>query len=261
MRHYGIAILLSICVIGIANSDSFLTAESFPETFNDLSFTDRIAVLAEGYEPYEAEFKPGLNGTLVCVSGCPYQGMTIEDYEQLVERNTKKALKDTNKPSIVNPFFANNKCKVYVECPVARHPDIPVGQVSPNGEPLIGEPRITSSQGQRIHPITGKEHNHEAIDYAVPTGTCVYTTATGIVEKTWHDNRCGNGLKIKYANGMSAVFCHLEKSLVAKDENIAAGCAVALSGNTGNSTGPHLHYALKQNGEPVYTHQFTGRAK
>lgn len=262
MRYYGIAILLSGLVVGVANSDSFLTAQSFPKTFNDLSFTDRMAVLAEGYEPFEAEFEPGPNGTLVCVRGCPYQGMTIENYEQFVERNTKKALEDTSNPGIVNPFLTNNKCKTYTECPVARHPDIPVGQITPNGEPLIGKPTISSPFGRRIHPIKEQEHLHTAIDYAVPTGTCVYTTANGTVEKVWHDASCGNGLKIKYSNGMSAVFCHLDKSLVAEGENIAAGCAVAVSDNSGASTGPHLHYAIKdKNNEFTNPSKFTGRAK
>lgn len=256
MRYYEIAILLSVCIVGAANGDSFLTAESFPKTFNDLSFTDRMAVLAEGYEPYEAEFEPGPNGTLVCVSGCPYQGMTIEDYEQFVDRNTKKAIEEASNSNVVNPFFANNKCKVYTECPVARHPDIPVGQVEPYGEPLIGKPTISSGYDDVRAGIP-----HHAIDYAIPTGTCVYTTANGTVEKIWHDNRCGNGLKIKYANGKSAIFCHLEKSLITKGEKVAAGCAVALSGNTGHSTGPHLHYALKRNGGAIRTPDFTKRAK
>lgn len=263
MRYYGIAILLSVCIIGVANSGSFLTAESFPETFNDLSFTDRMAVLAEGYEPFESEFEPGPNGALVCVSGCPYQGMTIENYEQFVDRNTKKAIEEASKPNVVNPFFANNKCKVYTECSVARHPDIPVGQVAPYGEPLIGKPTISSPFGRRIHPIKGKVHEHVAIDYDVPTGTCVYTTANGVVESTWrNDPDCGNGLKIKYADGISAIFCHLEKSLVTKGEKVAAGCAVAVSDNSGASMGPHLHYGMKdKNDNFIDPSSFTKRAK
>lgn len=262
MRYYGISILLSGLVVGVANGDSFLTAQSFPKTFNDLSFTDRMAVLAEGYEPFESEFEPGPNGALVCVKGCPYQGITIQDYDDFVRKNTEQALADAGAhqsgiTSKIDSFLArkNGKC-------IAKHPDIPATQDIPWGEPVIGKPKISSPYGGRFHPIKHKQHIHTGIDYAVPTGTYVYTTANGTVEKVWHDPDCGNGLKIKYATGLSAIFCHLDYSLVNAGDIVYAGCAVAVSDNSGASMGPHLHYGMKdKNDNFIDPSSFTKRAK
>ena len=81
------------CLTGwaaVAHSASLLQAQSFPKTFNDLSFTDRMAVRAEGYAPFETEY----DAQGRCISGCPYTGMTIEDEETAIKRLTDQAHRD-----------------------------------------------------------------------------------------------------------------------------------------------------------------------
>lgn len=257
-----------------ANAKSLLSAQPFPKTFNDLSFADRMDVLAEGYEPYESEYAAGPNGQMVCVKGCPYQGMSIEDHLDYIERTTQNAIADANaymaqmaqnqyKPvqninivEQIDNFLGNS-----ATC-VAQHKGIPNDQNIPYGEPVIGTPRISSPFGMRMHPIKHKNLPHHGIDYSITSGTYVYTTANGTVDKVWRDNNCGNGLKIKYATGLSAIYCHLDHALVKKGDAVRAGCAVAISDNSGASTGPHLHYGMKNaKGEFIDPSPFTGRAK
>ena len=81
------------CLTGwaaVAHGASLLQAQSFPKTFNDLSFTDRMAVRAEGYAPFETEY----DAQGRCISGCPYTGMTIEDEETAIKRLTDQAHRD-----------------------------------------------------------------------------------------------------------------------------------------------------------------------
>lgn len=284
-------------LMGDVYGKSLLTAQTFPKTFNDLSFVDRMNIIAEGYEPYESEYVAGPNGKMICVKGCAYQGMSIEDHLADIKHTTQQAINvaneylaqnghpvqpnqhtqfifpTQNQPVQNQPSQPNNGSDIVgqinefldqnnsAQC-TKRNPDIPINQEIPYGEPVAGKPRISSPFGERIHPITHTPHVHEGIDYAVPSGTYVYTTANGTVTKVWKDNRCGNGLKIKYIAGISAIYCHLDHALVKEGDYVRAGCAIAISDNSGSSTGAHLHYGMKDaNDKPMDPSEFTGRAK
>ena len=125
-----------------------------------------------------------------------------------------------------------------------RNPNIPTNQSAPFSEPLIGNPPISSPFGRRIHPKTGKNSFHKGIDYAVIVGTMVYSPAKGVVVSLINDDICGKGVKLKHPDGTKTVYCHLSEVLVNMGEKISAGCAIAKTGNTGYSTGPHLHYSI-----------------
>lgn len=273
---------ITVMLCGNAGAKSLLSAQSFPKTFNDLSFSDRMDVLAEGYEPYEAEYAAGPNGKLVCIKGCAYQGMSIEDHAAYVKRTTEKAIDIANQylnnrqqqqfqynqptqqsgnVNIVGQIDAFLDQNNFVSCTM-RNPDIPADQEIPYGEPVAGKPKISSPFGMRMHPIKRQYTQHEGIDYSVPSGTYVYTTANGTVDKVWQDKSCGNGLKIKYATGISALYCHLDHALVKQGDKVRAGCAVAISDNSGASTGAHLHYGMKDsNNDFLDPSPFTKRAK
>lgn len=137
--------------------------------------------------------------------------------------------------------------------------EIPIGQDLPFGEPLKNKPRISSSYGGRIHPVTGQPSGHNGIDFSVPVGTDVFSPASGKVAAVWQDDTCGKGLRIKHSNNYETVYCHLSRVLVEQNENVQAGCGVAKSGNTGRSTGPHLHYAIKFNGNYINPTSWLGR--
>lgn len=92
---------------------------------------------------------------------------------------------------------------------------------------------------------------HKGVDVAVPVGTPVASTQTGkVVYAGWNNEGYGN-LVIVQAAGQSTYYAHLSQVEVSTGQQISAGQIVGLSGSTGNSTGPHVHYELRINGTPV----------
>ncbi|MBQ8783798.1 MAG: M23 family metallopeptidase [Clostridia bacterium] len=111
--------------------------------------------------------------------------------------------------------------------------------------------RITSYFGGRTDPISGESDTHNAIDIAVDEGTCVSAAWDGVVTKTGNDSIRGNYIWLVHKNGNETFYCHCSQILVNEGTVIRAGETIAFSGNTGYSTGPHLHFAVKENGEYV----------
>lgn len=111
--------------------------------------------------------------------------------------------------------------------------------------PLKG--KITSKFGSRRHPITGKQSFHNGVDIAVPVGTAIQAPADGVVTERWDHDRGGRCLAIE-CSGIRFGFAHLCKRFVLTGDKVKAGETIAESGNTGASTGPHLHFTVKVNG-------------
>ena len=106
----------------------------------------------------------------------------------------------------------------------------------------VANPRVTQGWG-RPNPRY-KAGRHTGIDFGMPVGTELFSIVAGVVVDTSFDKSYGNKVVIEYtANGVKYQdwYCHLSRVQVAKGASVKAGQAVALSGNTGNSTGPHLH--------------------
>ncbi len=108
-----------------------------------------------------------------------------------------------------------------------------------------------SSFGLRMHPLLRRLKMHNGIDYAVYEGTPVYATANGRVSDLKYDRISGLYVKINHGYGYTTLYMHLEKALVKKGDEVKKGQLIALSGNTGRSIGPHLHYEVRVNGLPV----------
>lgn len=111
--------------------------------------------------------------------------------------------------------------------------------------------RITSRFGYRTDPISGEDALHSGLDIAAAEGTSVRAAWDGIVTETGSDEKKGNYLWMVHKNGNETLYCHCSKILVEKDAVIRAGEAIALSGSTGYSTGPHLHFCIRENGKMV----------
>lgn len=254
----------------VVHAASLLKQTSFPGTTADLTFTQNVALQSAGYEPWEAEYDSAGR----CISGCTYRNLTIQDDLKNIENNTINARRDLATYGYTFPAFGapasgttqaqtpNRPQQIIVQnaprCTPVQ-PDVPAGQTVPLGEPLIGRPQITSAYGARIHPVTGNRSVHKGLDFSAAVGTTVFSPAAGTVESVWSDATCGNGLKIAHSNGYETVYCHLNKSLVAAGDRVGAGCAVAETGNTGRTTGPHLHYGIKYNGEYINPTDWVGR--
>lgn len=110
---------------------------------------------------------------------------------------------------------------------------------------------ITSSFGYRIHPVTKKRLYHRGVDFYANIGTDVFASGSGIVVQAGYGGAYGNYVKIKHRNGMYTVYAHLSKIFVNVGQRVNKGCKIALSGNTGRTTGPHLHYEVIINNQFV----------
>jgi murein DD-endopeptidase MepM/ murein hydrolase activator NlpD len=115
--------------------------------------------------------------------------------------------------------------------------------------PCLGP--ISSPFGPRIHPVYGGPDFHTGIDIAIPVGTPVYAAAPGRVIETGTRGGYGLLVVIDHGDGYSTYYAHLSRFLVSEGQFVEAGQAVALSGNTGLSTGPHLHFEIRRYGEPL----------
>ena len=109
--------------------------------------------------------------------------------------------------------------------------------------------RMSSGYGIRVHPITNDKRAHKGIDYAAPTGTPVRTVGDGVVEFAGTQRGYGNVIEIKHRDGKSTLFAHLSRIGVTKGQKVEQGDIVGAVGSTGFSTGPHLHFEFRIDGE------------
>lgn len=122
----------------------------------------------------------------------------------------------------------------------------------PTQEPLLPvNGTITSNYGWRHDPIDGGMRHHNGVDIAVPVGTSVKAIAAGRVVQSASRGGYGNLVSIDHGDGTVSLYGHNAQLLVAVGEQVQAGQTVALSGSTGRSTGPHLHFELWRKGSNV----------
>lgn len=112
--------------------------------------------------------------------------------------------------------------------------------------------RITSDYGERIHPITGERVFHNGIDIGVPTETPLYSAVKGTVILADYSESAGNYIKIQTDSGWTVIFMHMDSFAVERGQQVERGDLVGYSGNSGRSTGPHLHLEVRDaNGNTI----------
>ena len=110
---------------------------------------------------------------------------------------------------------------------------------------------ITSDFGWRIHPIYGTRRLHAGTDFGVDEGTPVHAADGGVVVEAGWISGYGYTVIIDHGNGMSTLYAHNSDVAVSPGQTVSKGQVVSYSGNTGGSTGPHLHFEVRINGEPT----------
>jgi murein DD-endopeptidase MepM/ murein hydrolase activator NlpD len=109
----------------------------------------------------------------------------------------------------------------------------------------------SSGFGQRSDPFTGARAMHEGLDFVAETGTPVVAAAAGIVAVSEQQNEYGNIVEIDHGNGLSTRYAHLSKRLVKVGDVVFKGHQIAEVGSTGRSTGAHLHFEVRNQGQAV----------
>ncbi|MGF1510183.1 MAG: peptidoglycan DD-metalloendopeptidase family protein [Myxococcota bacterium] len=141
----------------------------------------------------------------------------------------------------------------------ARVFDGPVRDLHSGFSPRVPAAPITSGFGHRLHPVTGQPDLHRGIDLAVPVGSSVRSPFAGTVTKVGENQRLGRFVWVEHQNGFRSVFGHLHDTSRSPGEWVGVGETVARSGNSGTTTGPHLHYGLYRGETPVDPEAYLGR--
>ena len=110
----------------------------------------------------------------------------------------------------------------------------------------IRNPVISSGFGMRRHPIYKRIKFHTGIDFAEPKGTPVYAAGSGVVTRKGYNSGYGYFIEIQHAGGFRSFYAHLSKTLVSAGDSVRMGKYIACVGNSGLTTGCHLHYEIRK---------------
>jgi murein DD-endopeptidase MepM/ murein hydrolase activator NlpD len=111
--------------------------------------------------------------------------------------------------------------------------------------------RVASGYGMRIDPVYHVRKFHQGMDFTAPTGTDIFATGNAKVVFSGWKQGYGNTVILDHGYGYQTLYAHLFKSLVREGQRVKRYDIIALVGNTGKSTGPHLHYEVRLHGKPV----------
>lgn len=115
--------------------------------------------------------------------------------------------------------------------------------------PLVGI--VTSNFGWRVHPILGHRRFHAGVDFGASHGSTIQAADAGVVIFSGWYGGYGNSVVISHGGSLTTLYAHASELYVSQGQTVQQGQAIAAVGSTGFSTGPHLHFEVRQNGEPV----------
>ena len=115
--------------------------------------------------------------------------------------------------------------------------------------PLSGRYTLSSLFGGRIHPITGLPNNHRGIDIPAPYGTAITAARGGVVITSTYNSSYGNYVVVSHGNNDSTLYAHMSSRAVSEGQTVSQGSILGYVGSTGSSTGNHLHFEVRINGE------------
>ena len=129
---------------------------------------------------------------------------------------------------------------------LSRQPMVAVPSIAP-----VQGFRLSSTYGEREHPVLGGTRMHKGLDLAVAAGTPVRAPADGVVERASWFSSYGNFIEIAHGGNMETRYGHLSAYNVVEGQQVHKGDVIGFVGSTGRSTGPHLHYEVRIGGEAV----------
>lgn len=235
--------------IGVASAENKLTLQAFASRIKDLEgqlaklslFDKKIRIIAN------MEKEPGQAGT----SDQQLLGMggdSVVEEEMFTRPGAKvEELVDKMKDDLKNlEHMATTQEESFVELKDYLSKRSAMLASTPSIWPAKGW--VTSNYGSRVSPFTGNPQHHTGLDIANRIGTPVVSPADGIVVESGRDTSLGKFISISHGYGIKTVYGHLSETLVRAGQKVKRGDKIANMGNTGRSTGPHLHYAVTVNG-------------
>jgi murein DD-endopeptidase MepM/ murein hydrolase activator NlpD len=121
----------------------------------------------------------------------------------------------------------------------------------PTAMPIAPLAQLTSTYGWRRHPFHTEPSLHEGLDFAAPLGTPILAASGGVVRTAAYHGGFGNLIEIDHGDGLLTRYAHAKVLLVKKGDLVTRGQLIARVGSTGLSTGPHLHFEVRQNDKPL----------
>jgi murein DD-endopeptidase MepM/ murein hydrolase activator NlpD len=121
----------------------------------------------------------------------------------------------------------------------------------PTGSPIVNQIGLSSNYGTRIDPFTRLLAQHPSVDFSAPPGTPILAAGDGLVLRAEYDSAYGNFIEIAHADQFISKYAHASKVHVKAGQHIQRGQVIAEVGNTGRSTGPHLHYEISHQGRMI----------
>jgi murein DD-endopeptidase MepM/ murein hydrolase activator NlpD len=193
---------------------------------------DRLAKQA-GFKPQEFMFDqlPGRGGA---ISGTPQREINLNEFNQQMDQLSKELSDRTDKLGILETALMQDRLKQKL-----------VPSVAP-----VNTGWFSSNFGWRIDPFTGRNAFHEGVDFMSEVGSPVVAAAGGVVVYSDNHPEYGNMVEVDHGNGLVTRYAHLSSRLVKVGDVVLRGGELGEVGNTGRSTGPHLHFEVRFKGAP-----------
>ena len=206
------------------------------------AFGERLAKHA-GIKPTEFRFdeKPGQGGPAQSAS----RELSMPEFQRLLEELSLTLDDRSDKLGVLDSLLMDDR--------LAR-------KTIPTTLPVVSG-YYSSNYGYRIDPITGRSSFHTGVDLIAPPGTPVVAAAGGVVSKVAYVPEYGNIVEVDHDNGLTTRYAHLLRSQVKTGDVVMKGQSIALVGSTGRSTGPHLHFEVREKGIPLNPNKFLSLGK
>ncbi|MBK8321146.1 MAG: M23 family metallopeptidase [Betaproteobacteria bacterium] len=203
------------------------------------AFGERLAKAA-GIKPSEFRFdeKPGQGGA--APSPALSRDLTLPEFRQQLEEIARVLDDRSDKMGVLDSVFMDDR--------LAR-------KTIPTTIP-VASGFYSSNYGYRIDPITGRSTFHTGVDIIAPPGTPIMAAAGGVVAAVEFHADYGNIVDIDHDNGLTSRYAHLLKSSVKVGDVVMKGQLIAQVGTTGRTTGPHLHFEVREKGVPLNPNKF-----
>lgn len=174
------------------------------------------------------------------------------NYRDLVEKAEEESMRLAEEMMKKEDELSDAKKREYEEWLLTQDP--PQGTITVvNGVSWlvpVEYRRVSSKYGYRTHPVTGEKGTfHKGIDLTAPAGTPIYATRSGVVNSAYWDTNGGNTVIINHQDGFRSLYMHMTNYVVKKGDWVRAGQLIGYVGSTGRSTGPHLHFAIYEDGQ------------